>query len=1069
LSTWVAPPMVRLALILALLLMAPSISAALLDNDRVFIPVDDGGTLSGKIATALVQDQQGFIWIGTQQGLVRYDGYQFTRYRHDVEDPTSLGANYVRSLALAADGRVWVGTLTGGVSIYDPANDAFQTYAHAEGESGSLSNNRVDALASDASGGMWVGTNAGLDYWHPESNAFIRYHHRPEDATSLNDDRIRSLLIDRQGDLWVGSWNGLNRRRAGSDEFTNVAVVADEAVSLAGKNVLRLFQDDRGLIWFGTPEHGGGWLEPDSLALGWLPQAADADGALSHPWVTGIAQSQDNRLWIATYGGGVNLVDLDSRQIIGHLREDPVIANGIGSDEIGPLLVDDSGLLWVGTWGAGLRYCNVRNQAFRMLRPSSVRNNGLSPVDVMSIMAADDGTVWVGTAGNGIDILDMQAGVIGGFRPDPENPRALAGGSVTSLAQSANGDVWVGTRQSGLHRQLAGETQFTRYTRDQGLLNNYVHRILPVAADTVWVGTSGGLNRFDPITQTFSTIDSETAPDQPFEEQIDSLVVDRAGTVWVAAESGLYVLPAGAKRLRLVPDDPQRPGSLAGSDVNGLLVDRSDRLWLSTASGLTVMRSWDGEQAQFDSIAAQLGLLGAGTGTNLLEDNQGRIWSDEASLYDPQSQTVHRFGLADGIDLGTSWIRSYAQLADGRMLYGGSNGIVVIDSDQLSIWDYEPPLVITEASIDSRPLISATELVLAPGSRSFSVGFAALDYTNPLQNRYAFRLEPYDSDWIATASDRRIATYTNLDPGSYQLRIRGSNRLGTWSTRELAVSVIQQPSWYQTIAFRTLAVLIAALALYLTYRWRVRQLHAAQEKLHAMVQSRTAALEQALSQVEQASQTDSLTGLRNRRYVWAHIEADVQRSAQAARDQPGGRGQDLVFFLFDIDRFKAVNDMHGHAAGDAVLVQFAALLRVAFRPSDVLARWGGEEFLVVSRFVDRADAAKVAERVRSQIQAHVFELPNGRRLEKTCSIGYAAFPWLQAEPELIGWEQVVDVADVALLAAKRSQRNAWVGIHASAECTKDDVERLAIDPGAASGRAFEIECSLANAADIGWS
>jgi diguanylate cyclase (GGDEF)-like protein len=1056
--------MIRLLVAAVLLLFALPTHASLLDNDRVFVRIDDG-TQSIGIVTALAQDERGLLWIGTQDGLVRYDGYQFAHYAQDIDNPSSLGGKYVRSLAIDNDGRLWIGTLNSGVSIYDPTTDRFTNHAYSDEQPDSLSNNRVDAMARDPDGGMWLGTNAGLDYWDRQSGKFVHYRHQDNDQGTLNDDRIRSLLIDQRGDLWVGSWNGLNRRRKGSSEFENIGVVDNAAESLLGKNLLRLFQDSRGKIWFGTPENGGGWLDPDSLKIDWLPQSTHSADALSHPWVTGIAQSQDNQLWIATYGGGVNLVDLDTHQIIGHLRADPTLAASIGSDEIGPLLVDESGLLWVGTWGAGLRYCNVRNLAFRMLRPSSLRNNALSGGDVASIMVANDGMVWVGTSGNGIDLLDMERGVIGGFRADPENPLALADGSVTALAQAVDHTIWVGTRQTGLYRQLQGEQGFKRYTRDDGLLNNYVHRILPMADGSLWIGTSGGLNRFDVGTEQFHTVDSDAAPDVPFEQQIDALVVDGAGTVWVGAETGLFALAPGESRLRLIADDPKRVGSLQGTDVNGLLVDRQDRLWVSTAKGLELMRSWDGDRAEFDSITTRLGRPGNGLGTNMLEDNQGRIWTSESNLVDPEDWSLQFFGLADGLDLGTSWIRAYAQLADGRMLYGGSNGLVVVDADKLEPWNYDPPLVITETSVDGRSVVPAAELVLPPGTRSFSIGFAALDYADPRKNQYAFRLDPYDRDWVTATSDRRIATYTNLDPGSYELQVRGSNRLGEWATKQLAIGVQQQPSWYQTALFKSLVGIAALLLLYLAYRLRVRQLHAAQEYLHAMVRARTIELEQAMRQVEQASLTDPLTGLRNRRYLQEHIQADVNRSVQAVA--AGEKNHNMVFYLVDIDRFKAVNDQQGHAAGDAVLVQFAELLREAFRPSDVLVRWGGEEFLVVSRFVDRVQASKVAERVRLRIEAHAFELPGGRTLNKTCSIGYAAFPWLPGAPEMVGWEQVVDIADVALLAAKRSQRNAWIGILATAGCSKDETDRLALEPAAAIG-SFEVESSITDLAQIRW-
>lgn len=1059
--------MYKLLYSLFLAMACSTLFAAWPNDDRLFVSVADGGRISGGIVTALVQGRDGLIWIGTQHGLIRYDGYSFDLYRADIDDPNSLAGDYVRSLAFAADGKLWIGTLGNGVSVYDPATDVFTNHAHVTDDPASLSNDRVDALASDADGGMWVGTNGGLDYRPPGSNRFVHYPHG-DIAGTPNDDRIRSLLVDPAGDVWVGSWSGLNRRRAGTDYFEDVADWNDAAASLRGRNVLRLFLDHGGTLWFGTPEHGGGWIQPDARQVGWLPLAEGSADGLAHPWVTGIAENGSDELWIGSYGGGINVVDLQSRAVIGHLRSDPSVPTSVGSDEIGPLMVDQSGLLWVGTWSAGLQFFNTRNHAFRMIHPSSLRKDSISFADVSSLMVADDGLVWVGTAGNGVDLLDLAKGVVGGIRVEKGKPGGLADGSVTAMTQSADGTIWLGTRQAGLFRRDPGSERFRHYTSDNGLVDNYIHRLRLAHDGTLWVGTSGGLNRFDPASESFSTVATESMPNTPFVEQIDDLIFDATHNLWIGAETGLYVLPDGGEQLRRIAHDPDDPASLSDNDVNALLITREGTLWVSTARGLDRMLGWDGVEAQFDSVSHRLGRPGKAIGTNLMEDRQGRIWADVNAMIDPADWSLHDFGRAGGVDLGTSWIRSYAQYPDGRMLYGGSKGLVVVDADKLRIWDYDPPLVISEVSVEGEQKQPSGHLTLPADTRNFSVGFAALDYSDPGANRYQFRLDPFDRDWVDAPASRRIATYTHLDPGQYVLRIRGSNRLGAWGSRPLSISIRQDPAWYQTSAFRVAMAAAILFFLYLAYRLRVRQLVAARRALDAMVKERTADLQRAMLKLEEASLTDPLTGLRNRRYLSSHIEPDLAIAVRAHQEASAPDAGDLVFFLFDIDHFKSVNDHYGHSAGDAILLQFAALLRDAFRASDVLVRWGGEEFLVVSRFVNRSGAAELAERLRRRIESHPFDIGDGRVVNKSVSIGFAAYPFVPGDPLLVGWEQVIDIADVALLAAKRTRRNAWIGLSVDGSPGKEAIDELFRATGSAVERTFKVESSIPDSREVRW-
>jgi ligand-binding sensor domain-containing protein/signal transduction histidine kinase/DNA-binding response OmpR family regulator len=801
----------------------------------LFVPIDDKNTLDGGIVTALVQDKKGFIWIGTQNGLVRYDGYDFIHFKHNVQNSNSLTGDYVRSIALTDDGKIVVGTLGNGISIYDPITNNFNNFKHNPDDDSSLLNNRVDAIAVDDEGGIWLGTNKGLDYLPSQNESFIHYLHNDQNSRSIINNRIRSLLVDQYGDLWIGSWGGLNKLSVKNKEIQAMFSEKQVENSLAGKNIMRLFEASNGAIWFGTPEHGGGWI--DNGKVNWLPLPQDISNkkSLSHPWITGISQDFTGKIWMGTYGGGLHLIDGNSGVIASNIKHDPAIRNGLGSNEIGPLLIDDSGLLWVGTWGAGLNQYNTKNQAFHMIRHSPTQSSLLSYGDVSSVMETQSGLIWVGTAGNGIDILDLNKGLIGQYRPNSKDENMLGDGGISALAQTDSGEIWVGTRQSGLHRFNQSNESFTRFTSKDGLLNNYIHIILPAENDTLWVSTSGGLNRFDIKSQQFSSVSTVEQPDTVFTEHADSLVFDHLGNLWIGGQSGLYVLAKGETLLQRIYHDENKVNSLAHNDVNSLLIDNKNTLWVATNKDYQRLLSWDNGQANFESIGARLKGESSEMGQkNLVEDKQGNIWTSAFQMIDTSHWKSHTFNISDGVDLGAGWTRSYTRLKDGRLLFGGSKGLLMVEPDKRQAWDYQPNLVITQVSLDSKPISFSEHLQLSPENQNFSVEFSALDFSEPAKNRYAFKLAPYNKNWIEISSKHRIATYTNLDPGKYQLKIKGSNRKGEWSSKELSIDIEQQAAWFQTLIFKIILITLVVILLFLAYHLRIKQYHKRQYELQTV-------------------------------------------------------------------------------------------------------------------------------------------------------------------------------------------------------------------------------------------
>ncbi len=1033
---------IRRAFLLLLLVCAASAVAqgrvGLVSFRRIAIPDD----VPAHLCSAIAQDRSGLLWFGTQGGLVRYDGYELRVYRSNPSDPATLAGNYVRALLVASDGRLWVGTFSGGLSVFDPRTEKFTRHQHDARTPASLAYDRVEGLAEDAAGRIWIATSAGLDRLDPKSSRIEHFRHDAADPKSIADDRVRGLLVTRNGTLWVGTRDGLQRWLGDGRGFERVTP------ALAGQYVIRLHEDGRGRIWIGTEEHGAAVLDPAAGALRRIaPRPADPNG-LSHYWAYGFAEGEAGEMWIATFGGGVDVVDQESLQVIDRLRHDPLLDDTIGADRVGAVFRDASGSMWVGTWGEGVARHDPRTRAFRSLRFSPNRPDGLTHASAVRTLETADGRIWVGTNGNGIDVLDRTLHRVAGFRPDATDPGALSDGAITCLAQAADGTIWVATLNSSLHRLRPGAARFDRVAAEQ-LAGGPIRTIAFGRDGMLWAGAAEGMARVDPATLATRVYRRwpGAAKSSP---AIESIVAAADGTLWVGSDNGLYAFDPRTESAVRIAKDPSRADSLPDNWVPDLMLARDGKLWAGTAAGAVVLTQWDGRTARFENVLARLGRTPS-PAEALIEDQAGQVWIGPRLRVDPRTWTARELGPPDGVTFRNFFIASRTRTRDGRLLFGAPEGLLIADPRALRAESAAAPIVATALRVEGnvRPGASVLpSIALSKAERSFSIEFAALDFTAPHRQVYRYRLDGLDEAWSVLAASQHSLTYSRLPPGRYVLHVGVMNRGGGWSRQELRLPVTVLPALHQTPWFRALMAACAAVLLYALYRLRVRQLRARERELERIVQHRTAELatkneqlKSAYEQIEEASLTDPLTGLRNRRFLEQTIGADLELAARGEADR------ELVILMIDLDHFKSVNDQYGHAAGDAVLAALGRLLMSTLRSSDTVVRWGGEEFLIVVRFVDRADAAGLAEKLRGAVAGHEFVLPDGTTIHRTCSIGFSAWPFSPAAPRALPLERVIGLADAALYIAKHSGRNAWAGVlpgnadpvHA-AEAFREDAE-----------------------------
>jgi diguanylate cyclase (GGDEF)-like protein len=994
------------------------------------------------VITALVQGADGFLWIGTQNGLLRFDGYRFRRFRHQDNDPHSLAGDFIFSLAVDRTGKVWVGHQVDGVSVLDPATERFTHYRHDPEAKTGIGPGNIYAIAVDRGGSVFVAADDGLVRFDAARKTFEAVVLGGDGSAPEPAERVRSMMVDREDSVWIGTQDGVLRKRAG--HLAAERLLTRDGPSLAGREVVWLMQARDDSLWVGTRENGAARVNIKTGAIRWIGAEHARASELSQSWINAMAQVSDDEIWLSRYGFGIAIVDANTFAVRHLLIHDPSVPDGLSFDAAGALLVDNSGLLWVGSWGGGLQRHNPRSRAIQMLRHSPVQAGKLSYPNLLSVLELRDGRVLAGTTQNGIDIIDGRVGVVGGHRPAPGTPGALTDGVIGGMAEAEDGTLWVGTFQAGVQRLDPGSTQFRHYTRAHGLPTLQTEFVEIARDGRVFVGSGDGLLRYDPTADLF--VDVPGPDGKPVRTRFNDMDEAEDGRLWFGSASGLLVLDPGSANMRQFRHDVSDPASLSGDVAANVLVDRAGNVWVNTDTGLDRYRRDAGGREWFEHVSKQLGLTDEAFGSNVLEDKLGRLWSQRV-VFDPQSRRVHRLHRSDGLDVGTNWVGAAAPMRDGRLLFGGSTGLAVVDPEQFEPWSQPPQVLITDVTVDGvrQPAAALTrQLELAASQTQFAVEFALSDFSAPASNQYAYRLVGVSPDWIALDAEHRLVSFGGLWPDEYTLEIRASNRVGETSMAPAQFIIRVLPRYWQRPWFVIAISLALLLLLYAAIRRSVAKYRLREVLLQALVDERTSALRDAYARVELASRTDPMTGLGNRRSLEEAMPFLAEQVAGARRTDSGSRL--LALLVIDIDDFKRVNDEFGHAAGDRVIETFAKLIRAELREGDIGVRWGGEEFLIVAQVGNASQAAQCGERLRLAVATEVFDLGEGHHIHKTCSIGFACLPFADTSHAAMSWQHVLEIADAALFEAKHDGRNRVYGYRASGALDADFIDRFRRTP-----------------------
>ncbi|MCI0698766.1 response regulator [candidate division KSB1 bacterium] len=800
---------------------------------------------------SLQQDSQGFMWFGTNDGLYKYDGYGLTAYKHDRLDSTSLGNNLVFAIHEDRNGILWIGTAGGGLNRFDREQETFTRFVNNPKNPGSLNANVVSAIYEDRSGTLWAGSWTGLNKLDRNTGQFTRFIHDPNNSHSMNPEWIWSIYEDSAGMLWVGTNGGLSRLDRNTEQFTHFVNDPSNPHSLSSNLINSIIEDRSGTLWVGT--NGGlNRFDPEHERFTRFIYDPKNPHSLSSNIVLSILEDRTGTLWIGT-NGGLNRFDRERKQFTRFVH-DPKNPQSLSNNVVREIYEDRSGTLWIGT-GDGVNRLDYGQQQFAHIVHDPENPNSLSHKNVLSIHEDRSGTLWVGTAG-GLNKLDRDTGKFHHFVHDPENPQSLSHNVVRSIHEDRFGKLWVGTVGGGLNRFDPEREQFVRFIHDpknpHSLSDNNVTSILEDRSGTLWIGTDLGLNRFDRKQERFTHFfnDSEN-PHSLSSNSVRSIHTGPSGRLWIATGQrgsdatsfgGINLYDPEREQFIRFVHDPNNPRSLSFDWVGVVFEDRAGTLWATTWYG--GLHKLDQVTGLFTIYTEKNGLSSNHIGS-IVEDDHGRLWMTALgglSRFDPRSETFKNFDADDGLqNKGFNW-NACVKSRSGELFFGGGNGIDYFHPDSIRDNPHVPPVVITRLArynsgdAEGKPIIEKgisekQHLKLSYEDRILTFEFAALNFRNSYKNQYAYWLEGFNEGWIQLGAKHDV-TFTDLDPGEYTLRVKGSNNDGVWNEEGASLKITITPPWWKTWWAYTLYGLMFAGAVfgYIHYRTQAQVKELARER-----------------------------------------------------------------------------------------------------------------------------------------------------------------------------------------------------------------------------------------------
>ncbi|MCQ6956333.1 hybrid sensor histidine kinase/response regulator [Mucilaginibacter aquariorum] len=850
----------RFLFISCLYLLCPLLSAAQTQGPK-FKRLSTNEGLAQSHVSAILKDSRGFMWFGTEDGLDRYDGYQFTHFKHDQNDKTSITDSDVMAILEDHAGNFWVGT-SSGLDRFDRKTNRFIHYSNKHstddvnaifedskkriwlGTSGGLylfntakgttspGINKADGLArgfisqltEDNDGWLWIGTDEGLYRFNPKSGKSARYAHDPKNRKSISSDWVKAVYKDRKGDIWAGTRGGglalYNRK---DNSFINFKNDVHNPNSISHNDILSIMEANDGKLWIGTENGGISVFDRSANKFISYKYNVNDPASLSSNSVYCLYKDDIGNTWIGTYSGGVNFLP-GLKDKFDTYSQNPNNQNSLSNNNVLSISGDDSDEnIWIGTDGGGLNLFNRKKKTFVHYLHKHNKINTPSNDYIMAIMPINKNMIALGYHVGGFDMFDKKNGAFAHHMPKANHPNSLSVSDINNIYKDRDGNIWLGTWKGGLNFYNIKTGFFTRYKNNpkdnNSLSNDIVTIVFQDKQGIMWIGTHSGLDLLDPKTGHFTHYRHEEKNKQSLSNNtIEYITEAENGDIWLGTNGG--GLNHFNRRSKTFTSYTEKEG-LPSNVVYAILKDRAGNFWLSTNKGI--------------------------------------------SRFNPQTKAIRNYGISDGLQGDEFKGHSAFQTADGQLFFGGVNGFSSFYPDSLKDNAFIPPVYITGFQIFNKQItIGDKDSPLQKDireTRSISLSykqsvitfeFAALNYINPEKNQYAYKLDGFDKDWNFAGS-RRTATYTNLDAGTYTFRVKGSNNDGGWNKRDTFIVLTIIPPFWLTWWFKTILALVFMGSGPAFYFIRTRAILQQKKELERQVEERTAQLAHAIEEEKRSA------------------------------------------------------------------------------------------------------------------------------------------------------------------------------------------------------------------------
>lgn len=779
--------------------MIPTIAQKITDLKFNHFGLSHG--LSQVTAMQLLEDDQGYIWVGTQDGLNRFNGYNFKTFRSNPEDPHSLSNGHINCMIQTSKGQIIVGT-NQGLNLFDGQTESFNVILSDSSLSEGLSHNNITALLEDRQHRVWFGTENGLNLMYTDSSNFQQFSSLAPSSQELSNDFITALFEDQEGNIWIGTKNGLNcfnNKRQTVTQFYKDS----RKYPLSDNGVNKLHQDQQGILWVGTEKGLTQFDFKKGQTKHFLHDPFDPN-SLSADRIFSILEDSDQNLWIGTATGGLNLYD-DTKKRFTRFQSQTSDPKSLSQNTVWSILEDRSKNLWVGVSSEGVNFHNPQTRKVKHYRydPSSLVS--LQDNAVRSVLVDNRNQLWVGSF-TGLTIIDRENNLSRRYQHHPENPHSLSADYVLSLLQDHQNRVWLGTG-NGLNLYDARRDEFIRYSGHNGtsLQNIEIGVLREGHQKRLWIGTiNHGVFLLDADKGYVKSIYINQERTSTSQSPVTCITQDSQNRVWVGAESGLYLFDDTSETLVPFVSD-----IIKNNGVLNITEGQRGEIWVGTNNGLY---SIDPITRSFQVYHEKDGLSNSVIYGNLIDDH-GKLWlstNKGINQFDPETETFIVYDEADGFQANEFNSKAYYKDNDGLLYFGGVRGLSVFHPDDLKKNEQSPRVVLTDfllfnqsvaisdSSVLKQSLDHTEEIVLTYDQDMFAFEYSALNYRQAEKNQFAYKLEPFHRDWIYTDATDRKAVFTRIPAGDYTFLVKASNDDGVWNEAGKSIQLTILPPWWRS-------------------------------------------------------------------------------------------------------------------------------------------------------------------------------------------------------------------------------------------------------------------------------